>query len=188
MKTILSGLLIALLSLSSTVWADRARAPYDYVKDVAGGKYVFVMLAKQSDSLLDPGAPDDVGVIDPNKEIRKLYKQSGLYGADHTSPLWTVSWYAFTVFPATDGDHLVRIGPWASSTEQLALSFYSKGVEIKRYLIKDLVKDPSRLRNTVSHFFWIAENHYDDKTQQFHLKTMDRKEYKFSILTGEILP
>ncbi len=188
MKAIFWGLLAALLSLSSVAWADSARAPYDYVQEVAGGKYVFVMLAKPGHDLFDSGAPDDVGVIDPDKEIRKTYKQSGLYLANQTTPRWTVSWYAFTVFPASDGDHLVRIGPWASSTEQLALSFYSRGVEIKRYLIQDLVKDQSRLRNTVSHFFWIAKDHYDDKTQLFHLKTVDGQNYVFSILTGEITP
>ncbi len=187
MKAIFLGLL-TVLSLSSEAWADSARAPYDYAQDVAGGTFVFVMLAKQSHDLFDPGAPDDVGVIDPDKEIRKVYKQSGLYLANQTTPLWTVSWYAFTVFPASDGDHLVRIGPWASSTEQLALSFYSRGVEIKKYLIQDLVKDQSRLRNTVSHFFWAAKHHYDDKTQLFHLKTVDGQNYVFSVLTGEITP
>ncbi len=188
MKAMFWGLLAAVLSLSSMAWADGARAPYDYVKEVAGGKYVFVMLANQGYSQFDPGAPDDVGVVDPDKGVRRVYKQSGLYLAGQTTPLWTISWYAFTVFPASDGDHLVRIGPWASSTEQLALSFYSKGMEIKRYLIQDLVKDQSKLRNTVSHFFWIAKNHYDEGTQLFHLKTVDGRKYKFSILTGEIVP
>lgn len=188
MQAILRALLIGLLSLPSLAWADRARPPYDYVKEVSGGKYVFVMLAQRGASLLDPGAPDDVGVIDPSKGIRKVYPQSGLYLAGQTTPLWTIDWYAFTVFPATDGDHLVRIGPWASSTEQLALAFYAKGTEIKRYLIQDLVKDPSLLKHTVSHFFWIAEDHYDDKTQRFHLKTVDGQRYKFSTLTGEIVP
>lgn len=188
MKTIRWWVSAAVLSLSSMAWADSARAPYDYAKEVAGGKYVFVMLASRGYSQFDPGAPNDVGVIGSDKELRKVYKQSGLYLAGQDTLLWTISWYAFTVFPASDGDHLVRIGPWASSTAQLALSFYSKGVEIKRYLIQDLVKDQSMLRNTVSHFFWIAENHYDDEAQLFHLKTVDGRKYKFSILTGEIVP
>ena len=55
-----------MLLLSFPVWADSARVPVDYVKEVAGGKFVFVMLAMQGNSLFDPGAPDDVGVIDPD--------------------------------------------------------------------------------------------------------------------------
>lgn len=188
MKIVSRVLLAAVLSLSSLAWADRARPPYDYITEVAGGKYVFVMLATSGFSLLDPGAPDDVGVIDSNKEIRASYKASGLYLSSQSNPLWTVPWYAFTVFPASDGNHLVRMGPWASSLNQLALSFYSKGEEIKRYLIQDLVKDTSQIKPTVSHFFWIDKYHYDDQTRLFHLKTVDGIEYKFSILTGEIVP
>jgi hypothetical protein len=188
MKAIYRGLLAVVLSLPSMVWADSARAPYDYVTEVGGGKYQFVMLANQGDSLFDPGVPDDVGIIDTDQEIRKFYQHSGLYLSGQITPLWTLSWYAFTVFPASDGDHLVRLGPWASSTEQLALSFYSRGVEIKRYLIQDLVKDQSMLQNTVSHFFWKTEDRYDDVAQFFYLKTVDGRRYKFSILTGEIVP
>jgi hypothetical protein len=188
MNFIFRFLLTALLFIPSVTWADRARPPYDYVTNVSGGKYVFVMLANSGFSPFDIGAPDDVGVIDSDKEIRKTYKNSGLYLANQILPLWTVPWYSFTVYPASDGDHLVRIGPWASSVEQLAVSFYSKGVEIKKYLIRDLVKDQSRLHYTVSHFFWMSEHHYDEKTQLFHLKTVDGVIYKFSTMTGEIVP
>lgn len=185
MKTLLSALLLLLGSLA---WADEARAPYDYVKEVDGGKYVFVMLARPALGLLDPGAPEDVGVIETRREIRQFYRQSGLYPAGQTTPLWTVPWYAFTVFPATDGEHLVRLGPWASSTGQLALAFYTRGIETRRYLIRDLVSDPARLKRTVSHFFWLAEHHYDDQAGLFHLRTVDGNAYTFSVSSGAILP
>lgn len=188
MNGLFGWLPIVMLTLSSLAWADRARAPLDYVMDVAKGQYVFVMLANRDNNLLDPGAPDDVGVIDSDKEIRKRYRQSGLYRTHPLTPLWSVSWYAFKVFPASDGEHLIRMGPWASSPDQLALAFYANGREIKQYLIRDLVKDPSRLRYTVSHFFWLAEASYDDKTQLFHVKTVDSQPYTFSILTGERVP
>ena len=188
MNFIFRILLTALLFIPSVTWADRARPPYDYVTNISDGKYVFVMLANSGFSPFDTGAPDDVGVIDSDKEIRKTYKNSGLYLADQAVPLWTVPWYSFTVYPSSDGSHLVRIGPWASSVEQLALSFYSNGVEIKQYAIRDLVKDQSRLRYTVSHLFWMAEHQYDDKNQLFHLKTVDGVTYTFSIITGEIIP
>lgn len=188
MKFIFRASLITLLFLPFATWADKSRPPYDYVINVSGGKYVFVMLATSGFTPFDIGASDDVGVIDPDKEIRKSYKNSGLYSVGQASPLWTISWYSFTVYPSADGDHLVRIGPWASSVEQLALSFYSKGVEIKKYLIRDLVKDQSRLDYTVSHFFWMSEHRHDEKNQLLHLKTVDGVIYKFSTMTGEIVP
>ncbi len=168
--------------------ADQARAPYDYIKEVEGGKYVFVMLAQRDFVLLDPDAADDVGVVVRNKEIRATYSESGLYPAGRKTPLWTLSWYAFTAYPSSNGEHLVRVGPWASSTNQLALAFYSRGKMVKKYLISDLVKDPSQLRRTVSHFFWMAGHHYDDKAQRFHLKTVEGTEFQFSMATGEIIP
>ncbi len=176
-----------LWALPAAVWADRARPPRDYALEVAQGRYVFVMLATRS-SPLDPGAPDDVGVLDPDEALRKTYKASGLYPAGQTTPLWTVPWYAFEVFPAPDGEHLVRLGPWASSTEQLALAFYSRGNELKRYLIQDLVKNPDRLRHTVSHFFWKKQHQLDAKAGVFRLDTVDCRSYRFSLQSGEILP
>ncbi|SDI55631.1 hypothetical protein [Propionivibrio dicarboxylicus] len=164
--------------------ADQARPPQDYVMAVAGGKYALVMLAERSPGLLDPGSPDDVGIVEKKSEIRARYPQSGLYAGDSKTPLWTFSWYAFTVHPSSDGDHLVRMGPWASSVDQLALAFYSRGELIKEYRIRDLVVDADKLKRTVSHFFWVAEQGLDDRRKRFHVKTTDGQEYTFSILTG----
>jgi hypothetical protein len=175
-------------SFSRLAIADQARPPYDYVKDVPGGKYVLVMLARQDVNPFDPGAPDDAGVVSQDGNIRSKWPQSGLYRAGSKAPLWTIPWYAFTVYPASDGKHLVRMGPWASSADQLAIAFYAKGEPIRTYLVRDLVRDTTRLRHTVSHFFWMAEHHYDDKARIFHLKTVDGIKYRFSVTTGEIIP
>ena len=71
--------------------------------------------------------------------------------------------------------------------DQLALAFYASGVEIKRYPIRELVADTSRLRRTVSHFFWLAEQRFDDAAGEFHLKTVDGRQFRFSIRTGAML-
>lgn len=164
--------------------ADQARPPFDYVMPVAGGRYVLAMLAERGSGLLDPGAPDDVGVIERSHRIRARYPQSGLYAGDSGTPLRTLAWYAFTVHPSADGDHLVRMGPWASSPNQLALAFYSRGQLIKEYRIRDLVIDSDKFRHTASHIFWVAEQRFDDGRKRFHLKTVDGREYSFSLLTG----
>ena len=167
---------VAVLFLYAQAFADSPAPPRDFKKVTENKEYVFVMLA-----------PDGWAKRDP--DIRKVYKQSGLYKNDGSStPLWTVDWYTFEVFPSSDGEHLIRMGPWASSTHQLALSFHKNGKEIKNYRIKDLVHDESKLSRTVSHFFWRSELKYDDKHTVLFLKTRDDQVYRFSAKTGEILP
>ncbi len=163
------------LALAVPAIADTPAPPRDYTKITENEKYVFVMLAP----------PERWSQKDP--DIRKVYKQSGLYKNDgSTTPLWVVHWYAFGVYPSSDGKHLVRMGPWASSTGQLALSFHENGKEIKQYFIRDLVRDEKKLRYTVSHFFWNSEMRYDDKEGTVLIKTTDGQTYLFSVKTGEI--
>jgi hypothetical protein len=182
-------LLLLGLLLSQPAWADQARPPRDYLVEVDQGRYVFVMLADRVDNLIDPGAPDHTGSTESDPQIRKSYKVSGLYRTGgEPSPLWTVSWYAFRVYPDSDARHLVRMGPWASSTDQLAVSFHDRGREIRKYLIHDLVRDATRLRHTASHFFWLADSRYDDAADTLELKTVEGLTYRFSTLTGELLP
>lgn len=176
---ILIALLAALtLAHPAPVLADTEMPPGDYTKETENGRYVFVMLA--------PEGP--YRGASTNKEIRALYKHSGLYVKDGPyDPLWTVYWYSFAVYPASDGKHVVRMGPWAQTTSDLAIAFYENGKELKQYAILDLVKDTDRLRRTVSHFFWRTDLRYDDKEGTVFLKTVDGISYTFSVKTGEII-
>ncbi len=162
------------LALCVPAIADTPAPPRDYVKETENGQYVFVMLAP----------PERWVSKDP--EIRKAYGASGLYRNDGSStPLWTIDWYSFTVYPASDGRHIVRMGPWASSVDQLALAFYENGKELKSYLIRDLVKNLLMLKHTVSHFFWQKELKYNDKEGTILITTHDDQVYLFSVKTGE---
>jgi len=170
-------IIVMLLALNVPAYSDTPAPARDYTKVTENGEYVFVMLAPPE------------GWSEKNPGIRKTYMQSGLYKNDgSTAPLWVVYWYAFGVYPSSDGRHLVRMGPWASSTDQLALSFHENGKEIKQYLIRDLVRDEKKLRYTVSHFFWNSELRFNDKEGTIFLKTTDGRTYLFSVKTGEILP
>lgn len=166
---------IALALMSALACADSPAVPHDYTKLTKNKEYVFVMLA--------PGeyAPYQ------NPAIRSMYKQSGLYRNDgSTTPLWVVYWYSFEVYPSSDGKHLVRMGPWASSTVQMALSFYRNGQEIKEYRISDLIRDESKLQHSVSHFSWRSELQFYDEKGLLFLKTKDDQTYRFSVETGQI--
>jgi hypothetical protein len=166
---------LALLILPVVAMADSEAPPRDYVKATPNGKYLFVMLAPEQWSRYD------------SSNVRKTYPQSGLYRNDgSTTPLWRVDWYSFSVFPSSDGVHLVQMGPWASDVEQLAVAFYENGTLLKAYRIKDLIRDESKLRHTVSHFFWHTSLSYDDKKGLLVLTTTDGVNYRFSLRTGEI--
>jgi hypothetical protein len=175
---ILPLLCVALLTAFPGVApADTEMPPADYTKETEDGTYVFVMLA-----------PDRLEWAAKNNEIRQLYKHSGLYKKDGVyEPLWQVFWYSFTVYPSSDGKHVVRMGPWAKATSDLAIAFYEDGKELKQYAVSDLVKDLDKLRHTVSHFFWRTDLSYDDKEGTVFLKTVDGISYTFSVKTGEII-
>ena len=170
--------LIALsMSLAAPVLADSEMPPTDYTKETQGGAYIFVMLA-----------PDGPRWSSKEPEIRKVYKYSGLYRNDGSrEPLWKVYWYSFSVYLSSDGKHVVRLGPWAQSTRDLALAFYEDGKELKQYAISDLVKDTGALKHTVSHFFWRTDLKYNEKEGTVFLKTVDAISYTFSVKTGEII-
>ena len=129
LKAILQISVVAVFFSYAQTFADTPARPHDFTRVTENKEYVFVMLA-----------PD--GRARHVSEIRSIYKQSGLYKNDGSStPLWTEDWYAFEVYPSSDGEHLIRMGPWAGSTHQLGLSFHKNGTEIKNYRIKDLVHD-----------------------------------------------
>lgn len=170
-------LIVLSMGIAAPVAADTEMPPTDYAKETENGKYIFVMLA-----------PDGPRWSSQKPEIREVYKYSGLYNNDGSrEPLWKVYWYSFTVYPGSDGRHLVRMGPWAMSTSNLAIAFYQDGKELKQYAISDLVKDTNALKRTVSHFFWRTDLKYNEKEGTVFLKTVDGINYTFSIKTGEII-
>ncbi len=170
-------LVILSMGIAAPVAADSEMPPTDYTKETENGTYIFVMLA-----------PDGPYRSSKKPDIRKGYKYSGLYNNDGSrEPLWKVYWYSFTVYPNSDGRHVVRMGPWAQSTSDLAIAFYEDGKELKQYAISDLVKDPNKLKHTVSHFFWRTDLTYNEKEATVFLKTVDGISYTFSIKTGEII-
>ncbi len=176
---VLSVVVVSLLLLGPAprALADSPRPPEDYAKETENGKYVFVMLASE---------PWDK--YQRNSAVRKKYRQSGMYRNDgSTTPLWTVPWFSFGVYPSSDGRHLVQMGPWASDPAQLAVAFHRDGRLIKAYAIQDLVVDKTRLRYTVSHFFWSKSVEFDDKQSTLLIATTDGRSYRFSIKTGEVL-
>src|SRR5262245_18856959 len=83
------------LALVSPSLADREASPNDFIQNVAGGRYLFVMLVTPE---LQGAGVATAGI---DKEIRKRFPCSGLYRKDEAkTPMWTVDWYSFTVSPS----------------------------------------------------------------------------------------
>jgi len=169
---------LAALLLPAPAAADSPAPLRDFTQ--AAGAYVFVMLAPA-----DTGGPP----TRPDPEIRKVYQRSGLYRkSDPGTPLWTVDWYAFEVFPSADGAHLARIWPWAATPEAPAVTFYRSGQELRTYRVRDLVRDESKLVRTVSFLHWKSDVRYNEGGGILFLITVDHQLHRFSVKTGARLP
>jgi len=108
--------------------------------------------------------------------------------------IWlTQGWYAYKGYLSDDGRYIVGFGPWAKDKKKhsdLALAFYDKGKLIKQYEVRELIKKPELLEESVSHYTWRPEiqtdpNGFNGKT--FHLVMIDKTTYTFDYATGEIL-
>ncbi len=155
-----------------------------------GGEYVFVMIAPkpvEEDSKYMP--PDRAEEI---KRIRGLYAESGLYRNDGSrTPLWTVDWYAYKVYPASDGIHLVRLGVSRLGSpldcNDSAVEFYARGKLLRSYRIRELVDVP-RLLMSNSHFpRWSAEDQFEDASLRYSLRTVQGERFVFDAATGDML-
>ena len=187
MLRLLSSLIFAcLIALSSSVHADSPGVPSTYKTESEDGQYVFVML-----SPLDEEAELQIWNEEIGAEIsgiRQLYSKSGLYLSDESSaPLWTVDWYADSVVPFSDGVHLVREGPWATSGRSEGVSFFASGELLKSYSVSDLVFASWAMPHSVSHFFWRKETTIDDEGLSYHVLTLHGERIHFDARTGDIV-
>ena len=195
----------------TTVWVFAAAAaagskekplviPYGYTKPTPDGAHVFVMLPPPGwlDRLPDTYRAE-------SRRLAATYPKSGLYPKDGTTPLWTVDWYAFRVYPLSDAVHVVRLYadstmtahyiahrlPKAEEERQLAaraVGFYAHGRLVREYRLNELVTDPDELKHSVQHVIWIAGETLDHRTgTKFVLNTQDQNQITFDAATGEIL-
>lgn len=177
---------VVVLLFAAVATADSVMDPYSYTRPSPDGQYLFVMIA--------PGTIDqDAGrFIEPRateiRQIRERYTVSGMYRNDgSTPPLWTVDWFEFGVEPLSDGIHIVVPGPWASSTEDAACTFYANGQLVQRYEVGDLVALPWLMQHTASHFFWRDDTSLDDAAKTYSITTKHGERYTFDIVTGRII-
>lgn len=82
------------------------------------------------------------------------------------------------------------MGNWPTGTpkaDDLALAFYVDGREKKRYSTLDLLIDPAKVPQSVSHYTWLQSvNSSYLPLHMFSLVTVENYEITFDTGTGEI--
>ncbi|MBL8519853.1 MAG: hypothetical protein JNK75_04210 [Betaproteobacteria bacterium] len=189
MRTRLRFLCIALacaVHAVSTAHADKLRTPSPRIFAAPEGAVAFAMLPPPVDAKTGRALPGGRGIayqLQADGSMKVLYRTTG--------------WYSDDVFISPDGQSLVRLGSWtrapSPSREHLGVAIYRSGKLVRQYAVTDLLKDASKARLTVSHYFWRPDEGGDgprpeltDWDQSFTLQTVDGWEYVFDLKTGAI--
>lgn len=162
------------------------------------GQFLFVMIAPRS-------ATHETEKAQHQKDLLAKYPTSGLYRNDgSTSPIYTVDWYSYRVWPADDGVHLVRLHgdfplserypaskrlPDETVAEQVnapGLSFYAAGKLQKIYMVRELVKNVETLPHSLQHVLWSADGILTKDGRQFCMMTQDSRQIFFDLETGSV--
>ncbi len=165
-------------SPASPISIDSEVAPYPFVAATRHGRAYFKML------------PDAKSKYDRDKGSGTVY-QVKAEGPDEA--LWSVNgWYAYDVFLANDGEHVIRMGNWPQGQEpeqaDLAVAFYRKDQLLASYSTADVILDRSKVRPSVSHYqFYDERPTFDGRGMQLTLISVDRVEWIFDVTTGKVV-
>lgn len=180
-RTILTAILYA--TCLASVFADSPSRPVPLVfVNRYGSDVMFSMIPAQYDASykMTREAFGIASRLNEDGKFVELYRTSG--------------WYSSEVLVSHDGKYLVRMGPWSPGhtpkKDHLAVAFYMNGKLLKSYSTVSLVKDPTKVMASVSHYMWQAPQNalspgldYDNK---FKLQTIDGWTYEFDATTGDI--
>lgn len=177
---------VAVVLIHAPVYGDTIIEPFSHATVSPDGKYVLVMIA------LVPPEREGMGLRSDDQQkgrtLRAKYAVGGLYRNDGSmTPLWAVTWYAYSVLVASDGIHLVRQGPWAENSSTEAFSFFENGKEIRSYRVGDLVDTILTLPHSVSHFIWEQSMSLDDANRVLTVTTLNKDRYAIDITTGKVI-
>jgi hypothetical protein len=179
---------IAIVVSANTARSDKPVPPYSHTTTSADGRFIFVMISPlPPEAELKPWNEEWQARI---RFIRQTWPRSGMYRHDGLKePLWTVDWYSLSVLVASDGVHVVRLGPWAGKGDfhEEAVSFFANGRLVKTYAVRDLVRSPDQLPTSVSHYEWEETVRLDDATKTLRVDTRGGEHFTFDVRTGEVI-
>jgi len=176
--------LAAMATMPMNAMADSPAAPRPWVATSKHGDFVFKMVPpkwkEEGNKYVVEREPFGVTYeISEDGEFKEVWRTEG--------------WYTFEGYLSEDGRYFVRFGPWASDQKNhtdLAIAFYDRGKLIKQYQVKELIRKPDLLEDSVSHYMWrpaiqTKPNGFYGGT--FHLVMIDKTTYSFDYETGEII-
>ncbi|GEP43262.1 hypothetical protein [Brevifollis gellanilyticus] len=108
--------------------------------------------------------------------------------------IWrTKGWYSFEGFISDDGRYLACFGPWGRDQKNhtdVGITFYKEGRLLKQYQVRELIRRPELIEDSVSHYSWrpviqTKPNGFDGEV--FHLVTIDQTVYTFDVHSGAII-
>lgn len=176
MKRINLHFAIILLGAAGAASADSEAMPRPVVYASPGGAFYLRLIP----------SPD----FDASKNEGFVYRVSA---AGDELLYTTHGWYSFTVLLSADGRHLVRTGPWPRYNwppeETPALVFYTDGVEMRRYVVADLVQDLTNLEFSVSHYSWGGHLQWTNEGWEstVQVETVEDRTIVFDIASGQII-
>ncbi|MCB0278841.1 MAG: hypothetical protein KDD94_05025 [Calditrichaeota bacterium] len=170
--------MIFLLLISMLFWQDRERPPYPFIIQSQNGAYYFKMSPSKK-------APYD-------RELGEGYAFK-IAAGDEDELVWsTTKWYAYEIYLANDGEHLIRIGNIPRGKKQsdkhLAIAFYRNGKLIKKYSTLRLLGN-YQVQPTASHYqFKGDEAGIENEVKKiFKLKLVNNQVLRFNFTNGDIL-
>jgi hypothetical protein len=96
-----------------------------------------------------------------------------------------------TILLTDDGVNLVVVDDFSERRPGPALDvlmFYRDGIQIKKYSLGDLLKDPSNIESSVSHFRWFFHPEtLPVRDSKLKLETFELINYEFDMRTGNVL-
>jgi hypothetical protein len=185
---------VLFLTLGPSVLAYTAAPARSFAKVTADGRFVFVMLTPHFDG--QSATPEE-------KELRRKYPKGGLYANDGKRRcLWAVDWYADTVYPASDGIHVVRVYPhrgyWLGGSSRgdqqarlgrfEALALYSKGRLVRAYTLGELI-DTGRFSDEQLNtwFHWFDKAELNEKSNTVLVQAATGEQVVVDYRSGEVV-
>jgi len=95
-----------------------------------------------------------------------------------------------TVLVSDDGLNLIVIDDYSAALRRDDLDvllFYRNGSQVKKYCLRDLLKDAANVESSVSHFQWFFNQTLSVNDGRLRFKTFELVSYEFDALSGELL-
>lgn len=129
-----------------------------------------------------------VAVADPKTDTITIYRVEGQTRME----FWSRDGWERAFDLANDGEHLIvcysglNLLPLNYETSSAMLSFYKRGVAIRKWSLRELIPDLSKLQRTVSHYRWGHCVGFDS-AGLYEVQTVDRGRLRFDVHSGELV-